>query len=58
MVIQDWVLITSSWQYPNRSGHKVAQTIRQHAWRLGCALPVEAALADVIHTIQRYSCYS
>jgi hypothetical protein len=53
MVIQHWVLITSSWQYPNRSWHKVAQTIRQHALRLGCALHLEAALADVINTIQR-----
>jgi len=53
MLIQHWVLITSSWQYPNRSWHKVAQTIRQHALRLGCALHQEAALADVLTTIQR-----
>ena len=53
MVIQHWVLITSSWQYPNRSWLKVAQTIRQHALRLGCALHSEDALVDVLDTIQR-----
>jgi len=53
MLIQHWVLITSSWQYPNRSWLKVAQTIRQHALRLGCALHSEARGVEVLETIQR-----
>jgi hypothetical protein len=53
MLIQHWVLITSSWQYPNRSWLKVAQTIRQHALRLGCAMHSEDRVVEVLETIQR-----
>jgi hypothetical protein len=54
MLIQHWVLITSSWQYPNRSWLKVAQTIRQHALRLGCALlHSEERVIEVLDTLQR-----
>lgn len=52
MLMQHWVLITSSWQYPNRSWLKVAQTIRQHALRLGCALHSEERIVEVLETIQ------
>ncbi len=53
MVLQHWVLITSCWQYPNRSWFKAAQTIRQHVMRLACALHSPERVGEVLDTIGR-----
>ncbi len=48
MVLQHWVLMTSCWQYPNRSWFKAAQTIRQHVMSLACALQSPARVHEVL----------
>ncbi len=52
MLLQHWIMITSCWQYPNRSWVKAARTIRRHALRLACALPTPEPLGEVLTTIQ------
>ncbi len=51
MVIQHWVLVVTSWQYPERSMVKGAQTVRAHACYLACVFPnadqLTAALASI-----------
>ncbi len=51
MVIQHWVLVVTSWQYPERSMVKGAQTVRRHACYLACvfqsAEQLTAALASI-----------
>jgi len=37
MIIQHWVLLTSCWEYPDRSLFKAAKTIQRHAIALACA---------------------
>ena len=52
MLMQHWVAITCSWQHPNRSWLKTAQTIRQHVISLASALDSEERMTQVFHTIQ------
>ena len=51
LVIQHWVLVVTSWQYPERSMVKGAQTVRAHACYLACVFrdgeQVAAALASI-----------
>jgi IS4 transposase len=43
MVIQHWILVVTSWQYPERSMVKGAQTVRAHA----CYLAVSSATPTI-----------
>jgi hypothetical protein len=52
MVIQHWVVLTSCWQYPNRSWGKAAHTIRAYAVLLASAL---VGLADLTQVLTRLS---
>lgn len=51
MVIQHWILVVTSWHYPERSMVKGAQTVRAHACYLACvftsAEQVQEALASI-----------
>ncbi len=53
LLIQHWILITSCWQYPNRSLFKAAKTIRQHAIALADAFGSTERLVEVLTVIQR-----
>lgn len=48
MVIQQWLLLTSCWQYPNRSLVKASQTVRSYAMVLANAFAGIAELAAVL----------
>ncbi len=53
MVIQHWILVVTSWQYPERSMVKGAQTIRAHACYLACVFPSAAQLTAALASIER-----
>lgn len=53
VVVQHWLLVVQAWQYPNRSWHKAAQTIRQQSLRLGGALHSQADLCAIFETLGR-----
>lgn len=53
LLIQHWILITSCWQYPNRSWFKAAKTIRQHAVALAEAVGSAERLREELVIIQR-----
>jgi hypothetical protein len=53
LLLQQWVLITTAWRYPNRSLVKASKTIRAFALTLGCALPACDRVCEVLATIQR-----
>lgn len=53
LVIQHWLILTTHWAFPTRSLHKAAQTIRKHAFHLGCALSDSKRLSHAITTILR-----
>jgi hypothetical protein len=53
MVIQHWLVLLGSWVSPNRSLIKAAQTIRDHAPMLGCALAGYLDLTVPLQQIQR-----
>lgn len=53
MVVQHWLLITSQWQYPDRSVTKASATIRSHAPELASALRDTTQLRRVLASIER-----
>ena len=53
MVIQHWLLVVTSWQYPERSMVKGAQTIRAHACYLACVFPSAERLREALASIER-----
>ena len=53
MVIQHWVLVVTSWQYPERSMVKGAQTVRAHAGYLACVFDGADHLATALASIER-----
>ena len=53
VLIQHWLLVVQAWRYPNRSWTKVAQTLRQHSLRLGCALEAPQELVRVFESLAR-----
>lgn len=53
VVVQHWLLLVHTWQYANRSWHKVAQTLRQHSLSLVNALSSQEALLAVFATLAR-----
>ncbi len=53
MVIQHWILVVTSWQYPERSMVKGAQTVRAHACYLACVFHAADQLATALASIAR-----
>lgn len=54
MVVQHWIIVTSLWAYPDRSGVKAVQTIRKHALHLASAFVKGArALGEALRVVQR-----
>ena len=53
MVIQHWILVVTSWQYPERSMVKGAQTVRAHACYLACVFHRAAQLTAALASIER-----
>jgi hypothetical protein len=53
MVLQHWILLTTCWEYPNRSLLKAAQTIRSYAMVLANALVGIGTLAEGLAQIHR-----
>jgi hypothetical protein len=53
MVIQHWILVVTSWQYPERSMVKGAQTVRAHACYLACVFHSAAQLMTALASIER-----
>jgi len=52
MVVQHWMVLTTCWQFPNRSWVKAAQTIRAYAILVASAL---VGLADLTHVLAHLS---
>ncbi len=48
LVIQHWILVVTSWQYPERSMVKGAQTVRAHACYLACVFHHAAQLREAL----------
>ena len=55
MIIQHWILLTSSWQFPNRSLVKASKTVSKHALHLAAALAKAQIqpLVEALTTIAR-----
>jgi hypothetical protein len=55
MIIQHWILLSSCWQYPDRSLFKAVKTIKRHAISLATAFAAasEQRLIEALETIQR-----
>ncbi|MDQ2787332.1 MAG: IS4 family transposase [Chloroflexota bacterium] len=53
MVIQHWIVVVTSWQYPQRSMVKGAQTVRAHACYLACVFADADQLATAFASIER-----
>ncbi len=53
MLLQHWLLVTSLWQYPDRSLTKAAKVVRARALMLAHALGSPQQLTEVIEEIQR-----
>lgn len=53
MVVQHWLLLVSCWAVPDRSLVKAAQTVRQHALHLACALACPLLLERAIGVLHR-----
>lgn len=54
LVVQHWIVVTSLWAYPDRSGVKAAQTIRKHALHLASAFVQGVkALCQALTIVQR-----
>lgn len=53
MVIQHWILVVTSWQYPERSMVKGAQTVRTHACYLACVFHDADQLATALASVER-----
>ena len=53
MVIQHWVLVVTSWQYPERSMVKGTQTVRAHACYLACVFQRTDHLTAALASIER-----
>lgn len=53
MVIQHWMLVVTSWHYPERSMVKGAQTVRAHACYLACVFHDADQRAVALASIER-----
>jgi hypothetical protein len=53
MVIQHWILVVTSWRYPERSMVKGARTVRAHACYLACVFCDADQLAAALASIER-----
>jgi len=53
MLVQHWLLLVGCWQYPDRSLHKAAQTVRKHALHLASTFGYIEHLTMTITTIKR-----
>jgi hypothetical protein len=54
LLIQQWVMVTSLWPYPDRSAWKAAQTLRKHALHLASAFVKGVqALCEALRVVQR-----
>jgi hypothetical protein len=54
VIVQHWLIVTGLWAYPDRSGHKAAQTIRKHALHLASAFVRGIkALSEALTVVQR-----
>ena len=53
MVIQHWLVVVTSWQYPARSMVKGAQVVRAHACYLACVFDSAAQLTAALASIER-----
>jgi len=53
MVIQHWVLVVTSWHYPDRSMVKGAQAVRAHACYLACVFARADHLTTALESIAR-----
>ena len=53
MVIQHWLLVVTSWQYPQRSMVKGAQVVRGHACYLACVFHSAEQLTAALTSIER-----
>ncbi len=53
LVIQHWILVVTSWQYPERSMVKGAQTVRTHACYLACVFQSTDQLTAALASIER-----
>lgn len=53
LVIQHWILVVTSWQYPERSMVKGAQVVRAHAPHLACVFRRPRRLAEALADIAR-----
>jgi hypothetical protein len=51
MLIQHWILLTTIWQFPDRSLFKAAQTIQQSAFSMAIAFHSRAQLKKVLKTV-------
>lgn len=54
MIIQHWILLASSWKYPDRSLFKASKTIKKHAMNLACAFAsgVKECLCNALKVIK------
>jgi hypothetical protein len=53
MLMQHWILLTSGWEYADRSLGQAARTIQKLAFQLASVLGQTAQLGSVLRTIQR-----
>ncbi len=53
LLIQHWVFLSSSWEYPDRSLSKAAQTVRKQAWYLASVFDSAQRLIEALRVIQR-----
>jgi len=53
LVIQHWILITSCWQYPNRSLSRASQAVRRLAGSLAAAWRSIGQIAEIVRQIAR-----
>lgn len=53
LVIQHWILVVTSWRYPERSMVKGAQVVRAHACYLACVFRCAAQLREALTSIER-----
>ena len=55
MILQHWILLTSSWHSPNRSVVKASKTVAKHALHLAAALAQKQMqpLVEALQTLAR-----
>jgi hypothetical protein len=52
LVLQQWLLVLTCWQYPDRSLRQAAQTVRRYATTLALALPQAKRLTAILRQLQ------